>query len=110
MNPAPSDAAYPSAFSPRPLICECGAIREERVADAVGGGGTALCATGAEDEAPAVDAFITVDMVEDMGEEVEDAFVFALNVLRDARRSNQPRLHSDHVVRLDWTPERAPLI
>lgn len=45
-------------------------------------------------------------MVEDVGEEVEDAFVFALNVLRDARRSNQPRCHSDHVLRLDWAPEK----
>ena len=49
-------------------------MREERVAEVVGGGGTALCATGVEEEAPAVDAFITLDMayelvgVNDVGE------------------------------------------
>ena len=62
MNPALSPAAYPSALRPRPLMCEWGAIRDERLADEEGGGGTALCATGAEDEAPA-DGLITLDIV-----------------------------------------------
>lgn len=56
MKPAASAMAYPSAFKPSPLICECGAIREERAADAVDGGGKALCATGAED----VEAMVSV--------------------------------------------------
>lgn len=30
-------------------MCECGAIRDARAADVVEGGGSALCATGAED-------------------------------------------------------------
>lgn len=30
-------------------MCECGAMREERDADVVEGGGSALCATGAEE-------------------------------------------------------------
>ena len=44
-------------------------MREERPAEVVGGGGTALCATGVEDEAPAVEGFITLDMVGDDGED-----------------------------------------
>ena len=43
-------------------MCEWGAIRDERLAEEEGGGGTALCATGAEDEAPA-DGLITLDIV-----------------------------------------------
>ena len=42
---------------------EWGAMRDERVAEAEGGGGTALWATGAEEEAPAVEVFMTLDMV-----------------------------------------------
>lgn len=38
-------------------------MRDDRLAEVVGGGGTALCATGADDEAPAVDGRITLDMV-----------------------------------------------
>ena len=44
-------------------MCECGAMRDERPADAVGGGGTALWATGADDDAPAAEGFITLDIV-----------------------------------------------
>lgn len=44
-------------------MCEWGAIREDRVAEAVGGGGTALWATGADEEAPAVDVLMTLDIV-----------------------------------------------
>lgn len=51
MNPAASVFAIPSGVKPRPLICECGAIRDDRAADVVDGGGRALCATGVEDEA-----------------------------------------------------------
>lgn len=40
-------------------MCEWGAMRDEREADAVEGGGSALCATGAED----VDA-LKLDIVE----------------------------------------------
>ena len=47
---------------------EWGAMRDERVAEAEGGGGTALWATGAEDEAPAVEVFMTLDM---MGRQAE---------------------------------------
>ena len=51
MNPAPSVAALPSAFNPRPLICECDAMRDARAAeDEDGGGRGALCAGVAEDE------------------------------------------------------------
>ena len=38
-------------------------MREERPAEVVGGGGTALWATGADDDAPAVEGFMTLDMV-----------------------------------------------
>ena len=41
-------------------MCECGAIREEREADAVDGGGKALCATGAEDVEALPDVNIVV--------------------------------------------------
>ena len=37
-------------------------MREERVAEVVGGGGTALWATGVEEDAPAVEVFMTVDI------------------------------------------------
>ena len=37
-------------------MCEWGAIRDERDADAVAGGGTALCGTGPED----VEAFADI--------------------------------------------------
>ena len=50
MNPAVSTLAYPSADKPRPLICEWGAIRDERWADVLDGGGRALCATGADED------------------------------------------------------------
>ena len=52
-------------------MCEWGAMRDERPADAVGGGGTALWATGADDDAPAVEGFITLDIVCGGVEEVE---------------------------------------
>lgn len=41
-------------------MCECGAIREEREADAVDGGGKALCATGAEDVEALPDIVVAV--------------------------------------------------
>ena len=31
------------------MMCECGAIRDERDAEVVDGGGRALCATGVDD-------------------------------------------------------------
>lgn len=46
-NPAESTFAYPSGVSPRPLICEWGAIRDDRAADVALGGRGALWA-GAE--------------------------------------------------------------
>lgn len=49
MKPAPSASEMPSAVSPRPFMWECGAIRDERDADVVDGGGKALCATGVEE-------------------------------------------------------------
>jgi len=49
-NPDPSGKAIPSGVSPRPLICEWGATRDERAVEAAEGGGIALCATGVEVE------------------------------------------------------------
>ena len=51
---------------------EWGAMRDERVAETEGGGGTALWATGAEEEAPAVEVFMTLDMVGRQTESDED--------------------------------------
>ena len=42
-------------------MCECGAMREERDAEVVEGGGMALWATGVDEE-PDVEAFMTLDM------------------------------------------------
>jgi hypothetical protein len=62
MKPALSVDAKPSELSPRPFMCECGAIRDERPADDVDGSG-ALCAGGADVEAAAeVEAFIVVNV------------------------------------------------
>lgn len=66
-------------------MCEWGAMRDERVAEVVGGGGTALWATGAEEEAPAVEAFITLDIVgkqDENDEDGEDAEELVERVLR----------------------------
>jgi hypothetical protein len=48
MNPAFSGAAMPSALRPRPLMCEWGAMRDERAEEAAEGGGRALCVTGVD--------------------------------------------------------------
>lgn len=48
-NPAASAFAVPSELRPSPLICEWGAIRDERAVEAEDGGGRALCATGVEE-------------------------------------------------------------
>ena len=47
MKPAPSVAARPSAFRPRPLMCEWGAILDDLAATWAEGGGRALCAGAA---------------------------------------------------------------
>jgi hypothetical protein len=54
--------AKPSGVRPRALICEWGAIREERAKEAVESGGKALCVGGADVEGLAeVEAFIVVE-------------------------------------------------
>ena len=63
MNPAPSTDANPSGVKPKPFIWECGAIREERADDDVGGKG-ALWA-GADVDADADVAFIVAVRVQE---------------------------------------------
>ena len=72
MKPAPSADAKPSALSPSPFICECGAMRDERPAEDVVGRG-ALCAGGADDEAVAeVEAFIVMVVEQEWFGRIED--------------------------------------
>ena len=61
-------------------------MREERVAEVVGGGGTALWATGVEEEAPAVEVFMTVDIVEGWTENEADDEGLAERVLERETR------------------------
>jgi len=58
MNPELSVLASPSALSPSPFMCEWGAIRDERPAEDVEGGGNALWATGADVDAVELEAFM----------------------------------------------------
>lgn len=60
MNPAASPAAVPSGVSPRPLMCEWLAMREECIDDdEVGGGGRPSRAIVVDPDPPLdVDAFI----------------------------------------------------
>ena len=61
-------------------------MREERVAEVVGGGGTALWATGVEEEAPAVEVFMTVDIAGSWAENGADDEGLTERVLeREAR-------------------------
>ena len=61
-------------------------MREDRVAEVVGGGGTALWATGVEEEAPAVEVFMTVDIAEGGTENEADAEGLAERVLERETR------------------------